>query len=74
MQCNIDARGRTVRRNGGILCLVLGAISVGAAFAGLPRGPFLGIGGFLVVAGAFQLFEARKGWCVARAMGFKTPV
>jgi len=23
--------------------------------------------------GAFTVFEARAGWCVVRAMGFKTP-
>ena len=23
--------------------------------------------------GAFMLFEARAGWCVVRAMGFRTP-
>lgn len=74
MQCNIDARGRAVRRNGGILCLVLGALSTGAAFSGLPRGPLLGVGIFLILAGLFQLFESWKGWCAARAMGFKTPV
>lgn len=74
MQCNIDARGRAVRRNGGLLCLVLGALSAGAAFAGAPRGPSLAVGGFLALAGLFQLFESRKGWCVVRAMGFKTSV
>ena len=74
MQCNIDARGRAVRRNGGILCLVLGALAFGAAFTGVPRGPFLGISAFLIVAGLFQLFESRKGWCALRAMGVKTPL
>ena len=74
MQCNIDARGRAVRRKGGILCLVLGMVLFGAAFSGVPRGPFLGIGTFLILAGLFQLYESRKGWCALRAMGVKTPV
>ena len=26
------------------------------------------------VAGVFGIFEARAGWCVVRAMGFKTPI
>ena len=74
MQCNIDARGRAVRRNGGIFCLVLGALTLGVTFLGLPRGPFLCVGVFLVLAGLFQLYESRKGWCALRAMGIKTPV
>jgi hypothetical protein len=74
VQCNIDARGRAVRRNGGILCLALGLLSSGAAVSGAPRRAFLGLGVFLILSGLFQLFEARKGWCVARAMGFKTSI
>ncbi len=27
-----------------------------------------------LAGGAFGVFEARAGWCVVRAMGFKTPV
>lgn len=27
----------------------------------------------LAAAGWFGLYEARRGWCVARAMGFRTP-
>jgi hypothetical protein len=27
-----------------------------------------------IASGAFALFEARAGWCVVRALGFKTPV
>jgi len=74
VQCNIDARGRTIRRNGGILCLVLGALSLGGAFSGASRGLLLGLGTCLILAGLFQLFESRKGWCALRAMGVKTPV
>jgi hypothetical protein len=74
MQCSIDARGRAVRRNGGIACCLLGAASVGLALWGFYR-TLLRIAGIaLIVAGLFQLFEARKGWCAIRAMGFKTPV
>lgn len=74
MQCNIDAKGRAVRRNGGIVCLVLGAVCLGAAYAGVSRRAFVGAGLGLIAAGLFQLFEARKGWCAVRAMGIKTPV
>jgi len=27
-----------------------------------------------VAGGAFAIYEARAGWCVIRAMGFKTPL
>jgi hypothetical protein len=30
--------------------------------------------GAIVFGGAFTIFEARAGWCVVRAMGFKTPL
>lgn len=74
MQCNIDARGRLVRRNGGLVCLAAGIAT--AVAAGLtPYHRSLGIAaGVLIVGGLFQLFEARKGWCAVRALGFKTPV
>jgi hypothetical protein len=29
---------------------------------------------FFIAAAAFAFYEARKGWCAVRAMGFKTPV
>jgi hypothetical protein len=27
-----------------------------------------------IAGGSFAIWEARAGWCVVRAMGFKTPV
>ncbi len=27
-----------------------------------------------ILGGAFAIFEARKGWCIVRAIGFKTPL
>ena len=56
-----------IRRNGGIVCCAL-------ALLGILRGPFLAGGFILILAGLFQLFESRKGWCAIRAMGFKTPI
>ncbi len=74
MQCNIDARGRMARRNGGVSCCVLGAAFVGLGFFMPYRAALIGAGAALIVAGLFQLFEAWKGWCAVRAMGFKTPI
>jgi hypothetical protein len=74
MQCNIDAKGKLVRLIYGIVLLLIGVIvlftwtiRVGGAAAWL-----IAIG--LILAGAFAIFESRAGWCVMRAMGFKTPL
>jgi uncharacterized membrane protein HdeD (DUF308 family) len=73
MQCNIDQRGRRVRLVYGILNLVLGVVLALAAAMG--QSPWLWLfAAVLLAGGAFAIYESRKGWCVVRAMGFKTPV
>ena len=75
MQCNIDARGKAVRLVWGIINLVVGAVFVGLSFSGVLTGSWAWIVGVAaILGGAFAVFEARAGWCVVRAMGFKTPV
>jgi hypothetical protein len=74
MQCNIDARGRALRRNSGIACCVAGVAAAVRAIWSSYRVPLLVVGAILILAGLFQLFEARKGWCALRAMGFRTPI
>lgn len=72
--CNIDNRGRVVRAVYGII-LVLTSIALGYFWA-LPAQtiwPWT-VAALCFAAGAFGLFEARRGWCVMRAMGFKTPL
>jgi hypothetical protein len=73
MQCNINARGKRTRLISGMVFL---AIAVGLAIcAWLWGSGWLWIvAGFLGFCGAFSIFEARAGWCVVRAMGFKTRV
>ena len=60
---NIDRRGRIARAVWGIALIIagllLGAKSRWACLA-------------LVVAGAFALYEAARGWCLMRACGIKT--
>ena len=75
MQCNIDARGKRLRLISGFVCTAAGAVLVMLAFL-LDRAfwPLLLAGVALLAAGLFQVFEARKGWCAMRALGFKTPV
>jgi hypothetical protein len=74
MTCNINRAGRWARGISGLLFLCIAAIV-------LWRGA--GIGGEVVrwtvgvvaaVLGCFQIFEALAGWCITRAMGFKTPM
>jgi hypothetical protein len=74
MQCNIDAKGKVARLISGILVVAVGALLM-AMWA---RGSGLSwkwIFSVLVVAGGlFQIYEAWAGWCVMRAMGFRTPM
>ena len=74
LTCNIDRGGRWARGLCGLAFLAIAAIV-------LLRG--LGIGGAAVrwtvgivaaLLGAFQVFEALAGWCITRALGFKTPM
>ena len=72
--CNIDSKGKAVRLVSGlvvtlvaVLLILFWAVRVGGWVAWTASV-------LLVLFGAFQIFEARKGWCVVRAMGFKTPI
>jgi len=74
-ECNIDARGKAARMAGGLATLA-GAAGLAALLAlDILTVPF---GWYAVAAavagGAFAIYEARAGWCVVRAMGFKTPL
>ena len=60
---NIGNTGRLVRGLGAL------AMLVGAGFAFFVS-VWLGVG--LAVGGVFVLFEALRGWCLARACGMKT--
>ena len=75
MQCNIDARGRKARMTGGIVCC---AIALAAAIAAVVmpsnRSWLAIVAVVMLVAGSFQIFEAVKGWCALRAMGFSTRI
>jgi hypothetical protein len=75
LECNIDARGKAVRLMGGIASVLFGLVLAGLI---LSETITLAVGWYAVVGallgGAFAIFEARAGWCVIRAMGFKTPL
>ena len=74
-ECNIDARGKAARFRLGILGIAGGLLLGATTFFGvLPSniGYIMTTGS--VAGGLFAMWEARMGWCVVRAMGFKTRV
>ncbi|MEX2673165.1 MAG: hypothetical protein WD294_13760 [Phycisphaeraceae bacterium] len=75
LQCNINQRGRRARFNWGLLMLAVAAAFAVAAAAGWWASPWAWAAAAICLAFAlFGFFEARKGWCVVRAMGIKTPI
>ena len=74
LACNIDARGRVVRLIYGIVMIVLAGVLL-FAWARPTGSPWAWVVTILSsLGGAFAIFEAKAGWCVMRAMGFKTPM
>lgn len=74
LQCNINAKGKLVRLIHGAVLVAIGLVLL-LTWA-LPTGGWLSwlITILLIAGGAFSIFESRAGWCIIRAMGFKTPV
>jgi len=73
MQCNIDAKGKAARLIYGLILIGVGGVVGGLALAEVVSGwGWWVAAGALAGMGAFSVFEARAGWCVVRAMGFKT--
>jgi len=74
LTCNIDARGKAVRLIYGIFLSIIGLLlAIFLAWGSdSPLRWLIAIG--CIVAGGFAIFESRAGWCVMRAMGFKTPM
>ena len=74
LQCNIDARGKLARLIYGVILLILGLVLL-FTWA-IPSGGIIAwiVTVLLTISGGFAIFEARAGWCVVRAMGWKTPM
>ena len=70
--CNIDAKGKLVRLIYGLLMLVAGVLV--ALLWASPAGGWIAwtVAILLLASGVFAIYEARAGWCVVRAMGFRT--
>jgi hypothetical protein len=60
---NIDRKGRILRGLMGLALLACAAVCFGAS---------LWLGALLAASGRFGLFEALRGWCLARACGINT--
>ncbi len=74
-ECNIDARGKAVRLKLGIKGLVVGLVLITAFYiAGIDLRILWLIPLGIIGGGAFVIFEAWTGWCVVRALGFRTPL
>jgi hypothetical protein len=75
MQCNIDAVGQAARLKMGLLgvafSVVLGALILLDVLESVIWNSVLVAS---LIGGLFAIFEARAGWCVIRAMGFKTRI
>jgi hypothetical protein len=74
LQCNIDAKGKAIRLIYGAVCSVVGVLLI--FLWAKPAGGWFAwtVTLLLLIGGAFMIFESRSGWCVIRAMGFKTRV
>ncbi len=74
LTCNIDRAGRWARGLSGVLFLLIAAIILMRWIDIGNAGLRWTVGIVAAAFGAFQIFEALVGWCITRAMGFKTPM
>lgn len=74
-ECNIDARGKAVRLKLGIRLIIISIILAALTFFQIiPTSLGWVLAGGSFAGGAFTIWESRMGWCVVRAMGFKTKI
>ena len=75
MQCNIGEKGKAVRLKLGLQALALALVFSVLILTGVLESAYWWyVTGGIAFGGAFAIFEARAGWCIVRAMGFKTPL
>ena len=75
MQCNIDAKGKAVRLVSGLVTAAVGVTLLVLAGVGVLAGVWpWAVGAAALAGGAFQVYEGWCGWCVVRAMGWRTPI
>lgn len=74
-ECNIDSKGRALRFFTGVLAMLGGGLAyLILMMEVIPVPESIGTLGVLAmfIGGAFAIFEAKAGWCVVRALGFRT--
>ena len=75
MECNIGSKGKFIRLVSGFLGVLVGAVAASLLYIqGTDMGAMWLIPASLIGGGSFAIFEGWSGWCVARAMGFWTPI
>ena len=75
LQCNIGAKGKFIRLVSGSLGVLVGIVlSSFLFFSGAELSTVWIAPASLIGGGAFAIFEGWSGWCVARALGFWTPI
>lgn len=75
MHCNIDAKGKAVRLISGLVVTLIGLVLLGLGLADVIEPNWIyAVAGVTLASGAFQIYEGWCGWCIVRAMGFKTPI
>ena len=72
LTCNIDAKGKAVRLIIGLISLLAGLLMLWLWAWRSAGWPAWAVSIAVLIYGAFAVFEGWAGWCVVRAMGFKT--
>jgi hypothetical protein len=73
MKPNIDRKGQVARAITGLICIAFGLALWVFAWPESLTYRWV-ISAIAIVAGMFQLYEAKRGWCITRACGIKTPM
>lgn len=75
-ECNIDAKGKFVRLVGGSVSVFAGIVALLLIVVGILPENIFTIGSVvgMFAGGALGIYEGKSGWCIARAMGIKTPI
>ena len=75
-ECNIDARGKFVRLVGGSGSVFAGIVALLLIVVGILPENIFSIGSVvgMFAGGALGIYEGKSGWCIARAMGIRTPI
>ena len=75
-ECNIDARGKFVRLVGGSVSVFAGIVALLLIVVGILPENIFSIGSVvgMFAGGALGIYEGKSGWCIARAMGIRTPI